>query len=187
MGQSELASATAEALASGDAAALILLGRSQATIQPTFDAINTKYPKVKVIFITVDVCKLYSVRGAADIIRKLDVTIDGVVGFPTLMAAPWNTTPDGVEAHFQVNYLANWVLVNRLMEGLGEDARVVMVSSSIRPDAKALIFEDPNFDVCFSSSLDVKPLLTMSRTARHTIPWMDTLSRCSPMFSSPSV
>lgn len=150
MGQSELASATAEALASGDAAALILLGRSQASIQPVFDAINTKYPKVKVIFITVDACKLHSVRGAADIIRKLDVTIDGVVGFPSLMAAPWDITPDGVEAYFQVNYLANWVLINRLVEGLGEDARVVMVSSSIRPDAKALIFEDPNFDVRLS-------------------------------------
>lgn len=147
LGQSELASSTAEALASGDAAALILLGRSQADVQPIFDTINGKYPEVKVIFITVEVCKLASVRGAADIIRKLEITIDGVVGFPTLMAAPWNTTPDGVEAHFQVNYLANWVLVNRLVETLGEEGRVVMVSSSIRPDAKACMFEDPNFDV----------------------------------------
>ena len=68
LGQSELASSTAEALASGDAAALILLGRSQADVQPIFDTINGKYPEVKVIFITVEVCKLASVRGAADIL-----------------------------------------------------------------------------------------------------------------------
>ena len=147
MGQSELAASTAEALATGNAAALILLGRSQSAVQPIFDTIHRNYPKVKVIFITVEVCKLASVRGAADIIRKLEIPIDGVVGFPMLMAAPWNTTPDGVEAHFQVNYLANWVLVNRLVDALGEDGRVVMVSSSIRPDAMAYMFEDPNFDV----------------------------------------
>lgn len=147
MGQSELAASTAEALATGNAAALILLGRSQSAVQPIFDTIHRKYPKVKVIFITVEVCKLASVRGAADIIRKLEIPIDGVIGFPMLMAAPWDTTPDGVEAHFQVNYLANWVLVNRLVDALGEDGRVVMVSSSIRPDAMAYMFEDPNFYV----------------------------------------
>ena len=147
MGQSGLSAATAEALASGDAAALILLGKSQSEIQPVFDAINSKYPRVKVIFITMELCKLDSVRGAADVIRRLEVPIDGIVGCPMLMAAQWALTADGVESHFQVNYLSHFVLVNRLLDRIPEEGRVVMVSSSIRPDAVALKFDDPNFSV----------------------------------------
>lgn len=151
MGQTELSSATAEALASGDAAALILLGKSQPAIQPIFDAINAKYPRVKVIFITVDMNKLSSVRGAADVIRKLEVTLDGIIGFPTVVAGEWEVTSDGIESHFQINYLSHFVLVSRLRGVMPDEGRVVMVASSIRPDAEAFRFEDPNF--CVSHSL----------------------------------
>lgn len=151
MGQSDLAAATADALASGDAAALILLGRSQTEIQPVFEAINNKYPKVKVIFITMDVCKLSSVRGATEVIRKLEVPIDGIIGFPMVMAGEWAMTKDGIESHFQINYLTHFVLVNRLLEMIPEEGRVVMVSSSIRPDAMAFRFDDTNFAVSSSA------------------------------------
>lgn len=155
MGQSGLSAATAEALASGDAAALILLGKSQPEIQPVFDAINSKYPRVKVIFITVELCKLASVRGAADVIRRLEVSIDGIIGCPMLMAAQWALTADGVESHFQVNYLSHFVLVNRLLDRIPEEGRVVMASSSIRPDAVALKFDDPNFSVSVFLTLEM--------------------------------
>ena len=86
-------------------------------------------------------------------IRRLEVPIDGIIGCPMLMAAQWGLTADGVESHFQVNYLSHFVLVNRLLDRVPEEGRVIMVSSSIRPDAKALKFDDPNFSVSLSWGL----------------------------------
>lgn len=147
MGTSDLSTTTAETLASGDAAALILIGSSNRAIQPVYETINTKYPRVKVIFITADMSRLSSVRGAADVIRKLEVTLDGIICFPTVIAGEWAVTGDGVERHFGVNYLSHFVLVNRLRGVMPDDGRVVVVGSSIRPDAGAWGFEDVNFDV----------------------------------------
>lgn len=104
------------------------------------------------IFITVDVCKLSSVRGATEVIKKLEVPIDGIIGFPMVMAGEWATTKDGIESHFQINYLTHFVLVNRLLGMIPEEGRVVLVSSSIRPDAMAFRFDDTNFSVSSSSA-----------------------------------
>jgi len=91
--------------------------------------------------------RLSSVRGAADVIRKLEVTLDGIICFPTVIAGEWAVTGDGVERLCGVNYLGHFVLVNRLGGVMPDDGRVVVVGSSIRPDAGAWGFEDVNFDV----------------------------------------
>lgn len=143
----ELAVTTAEALAQGEAAALILLGPSQSETQPQIDEINLKYAKTKVIYITADFASLASVREAADTINKLDVPIDGIIGYPTVIAAEWATTKDGIESHFQINYLSHFLLVNLILGRMPDASRVVMISSSIRPDSPALKFDNPNFSV----------------------------------------
>lgn len=148
LGQREITTATAETLAQGDAAALILLGPSQEKSQPSIDEINKKYPKAKVLFITTDLGSLESVRNAAEKIQKLDVPIDGIVGYPTVIAAKWEKTADGIESHFQRNYLSHFLLINLLRGRMPEGARAVMVSSSIRPDSPAPKFDNPNFSVC---------------------------------------
>ncbi|RHZ61157.1 putative oxidoreductase, short-chain dehydrogenase/reductase family [Aspergillus thermomutatus] len=140
-----LPAATAEALASGDAAAIILMGKSQAEAQAMIDDINLKHPKVKLIFISVDFGRLASVRDAAQALRKLDVPIDGFVGFPTVMAAPWTKTVDGIESHFQCNYLSHFLLINLIVDLLPAGSRVVMICSSIRPEAPPPAWDDPNF------------------------------------------
>ncbi|GIC92653.1 putative oxidoreductase, short-chain dehydrogenase/reductase family [Aspergillus udagawae] len=140
-----LPAATAEALASGDAAAIILMGKSQAEAQAVIDDVNHKHPKVKLIFISVDFNRLASVREAAEAIKKLDVPIDGFVGFPTVMAALWMKTEDGVESHFQCNYLSNFLLINLVVHLMPAGSRVVMVCSSIRPEAPPPAWDDPNF------------------------------------------
>ncbi|RJE17978.1 short chain dehydrogenase [Aspergillus sclerotialis] len=141
----ELAVATTEALAQGEAAALILLGPSQPETQPQIDDINLKYAKTKVIYITADFASLASVREAADIINKLDVPIDGIIGYPAVIAAEWATTVDGIESHFQINYLSHFLLVNLILGKMPDASRVVMISSSIRPDSPPLRFDNPNF------------------------------------------
>lgn len=147
LGKREITTATAEALAQGEAAALILVGHSQDETQPQIDEINRKSPRSKVIFITADFGSLGSVRQAAETIKKLDVPIDGIVGYPSVLAADWERTADGIESHFQKNYLSHFLLVNLLLGKMPETARVVMISSSIRPDAPAMKFDDPNFSV----------------------------------------
>jgi hypothetical protein len=147
LGKRELTTATAETLAQGDAAALILLGPSQSETQASIDEINSKYPKVKVIFVTMDLGSLDSVRAAAKTINSLDVPIDGIVGYPTVIAAKHATTRDGIESHLQFNYLSHYLLVNLLLGKMPEGSRVVMVSSSIRPDSPAPSFDNPGFSV----------------------------------------
>lgn len=97
-----------------------------------------------------DLNSLDSVRSAAETVTRLDIPIDGIVGYPTVIAAAYETTRDGIESHLQVNYLSHFLLVNLLIKGgrLAEGARVVLVSSSIRPESPAPRFEDPGFSVC---------------------------------------
>lgn len=182
-----LAAATAEALASGDAAAIILMGKSQAEAQAMMDDINHKYPKVKLLFITVDFGRLASVREAAEAIRKLEVPIDGFVGYPTVMAALWNKTEDGIESHFQNNYLSHFLLINLVVHLMPAGSRVVMVCSSIRPEAPPPAWDDPNFAVSVAPVwirlLKVTTRVFVGcRMGRHIIHWMHMLYRCLPTF-----
>jgi len=86
-------------------------------------------------------------RKAADTIKQLDIPIDGIVGFPTATAAPWELTSDGIESHFERNYLCYFVLVNLLLEKMSVGSRVVMVTTSVRQDADAPMWRDVNFSV----------------------------------------
>lgn len=148
--RNELAATTADALAHGDAGAIIFTGCSQAELQPVIDNLNRKHPKVKVIFITADPGHLASVHDAAETIKKLAVPIDGIIGFPTVMAVPWERTDDGIEAHFQRNYLCYFLFVNLLLDSLAPGARVVLVSTSVRQEAPAPKWEDVGFSVSIS-------------------------------------
>lgn len=84
---------------------------------------------------------------AATSIKKLGLPIDGVLGFPTVMAAPWEITMDGIENHFQKNYLCYFLLVNELLDVLSPKARVVMMTTMVRQEASAPKWKDINFSV----------------------------------------
>lgn len=86
-------------------------------------------------------------RQAAETIKELDVPIDGIMGFPTVTAAAWELTSDGVEGHFQRNYLCYFVLFKGLLERLSDGARVVLMTTSVRQEAAAPMWEDVNFNV----------------------------------------
>ncbi|KAJ5971172.1 Major facilitator superfamily domain general substrate transporter [Penicillium vulpinum] len=142
----DLAATTADALAHGGAGTIIYTGRSQSELQPVVDHINRKYKMVKMIFVTADVGSLASVREAANNIRKLGMTIDGFVGFPEVMAVPWTLTEDGLESHFQRNYLCYFLTLNLLCDVMGLGSRVVLVTSSLRNEAPAPSWDDLEFE-----------------------------------------
>lgn len=143
----DLAATTADALAHGGAGCIIFTGHSQPELQPDIDHLNRKHPQTKIIFITADSSRLASVRAAATTIEKLAVPIDGIIGFPTVMAADWELTPDGIESHFQKNYLCYFVLVNSLLQLMPPGSRVVLVTTSVHQGASAPKWEDVNFSV----------------------------------------
>lgn len=143
----ELAACTGDALSHGGAGCIIFTGHLQSDCQPVIDHLNRKHPQTKIIFITADTGSLASMHDAALTIKKLDVPIDGIVGFPTVMAAPYGTTRDGIESHFQKNYLVYFLLANLLLDAMSPDSRVVLVTTSVRREAPPPGWEDVGFSV----------------------------------------
>lgn len=177
----ELAATTADALAHGGAGCIIFTGRSQPEVQPVIDHLNRKHPKTKIIFVTANPGSSASIRAAAGTIKALAVPIDGLVGFPTVMAADWELTPDGIESHFQKNYLVYFVLVKALMDMMPIGSRVILVTTSVRQEAHAPRWEDVNFSVSLFSLSSVSAEMLnhgSCRTVKPTIHSMDTRSRC---------
>lgn len=149
------AACLADALAHGGASCIIFTGHSQAELQSIIDHLHRKYHQTKIIFVTADSGSLASMREAADTIKELDVPIEGIVGFPIVTAAAWELTTDGIEGHFQRNYLCYFVLVKALLERMSARARVVMVTTSVRQEAPAPMWEDVNFSVSSLSAVAV--------------------------------
>ncbi|KAJ5816945.1 Short-chain dehydrogenase/reductase SDR [Penicillium robsamsonii] len=141
----DLPATTADALAHSGAGTIICTGHSQPELQPVLDHINRKHKAVKMIFVTADQGSLASFREAAQTIKKLGVTIDGFVGFPEVMAVPWDLTVDGHESHFQRNYLCYFLMLNLLCDIMGPELGIVLVTSSLRKEAPAPSWEDLGF------------------------------------------
>lgn len=137
------------ALAEAKPACLILVGKSQGDAQPLVDEINQRFPTVKTLFISADLGNFESVRGAAKVIRELDVPIDGIIASETITGLQYEKTDDGIECQFQINYLSHFLLINTLLGAMPKrkGTRVVLVASSIRPDAPVPNFDDYNFSV----------------------------------------
>lgn len=108
------------------------------------------------IFVTADSNSLASFRDAAHTIEKLGVFIDGFIGFPEVMAVPWELTEDGHESHFQKNYLCYFLLLNLLDDIMSTGSRIVLVTSSMRTEAPAPTWDDVSFSVSFCIRLDGK-------------------------------
>ncbi|KAJ5124575.1 uncharacterized protein N7515_008400 [Penicillium bovifimosum] len=141
----DLAATTADALAHGGAGTIIFTGHSQPELQPVIDHITRKHKDTKMVFITADSGSLTSFRDAAYTIKSLGISIDGFVGFPEVMAVPWELTEDGHESHFQRNYLCHFLLLNMLRSLMPRGSRAVLVTTSIRSEAPAPTWDDMAF------------------------------------------
>lgn len=168
-----LAATTADALTHAGAGCIIFTGRSQPELQSVIDHINRKHPQAKIIFITADTGSLDSMRAAAKTIKALDVPIDGIVAFPSVMAAAWELTPDGIESHFQKNYLSYFLLINELLDSMSAGSRVVLLTTSVRREAPVPQWEDVNFSVslvpCVADIEAIAESDHSGRTVRHII------------------
>jgi len=93
--------------------------------------------------LALDLTDLSSVRAFATKILRKKTPIHLLINNAGIMAVPFEVTVDGLESHFQVNYLSHFLLINLLLPRLGETAedsgefgRIVNVSSSAQYDGK---------------------------------------------------
>lgn len=137
-----LGRAVALALAA-QGARVIVHGRDAAGGQALVDEI-TRSGKGSAVFYAADFSSLQTVRGFADTIAKTYPKLDLLVNNAGLAVPddqPRRVSADGYELQFQVNYLAGWVLANRLRANLAAAApsRVINVASG---SAEPIDFDD---------------------------------------------
>ncbi len=126
---------TALALA-GAGAEVILAGRNAAKGRHAEALICGQFPDALIRFEPVDLASLASVKAFADRLLAEGRRIDILVNNAGVMALPKReTTAEGFEMQFGVNYLSHFALTGRLMpllaatDARGEGARVVQLSS----------------------------------------------------------
>lgn len=126
-----------------DGAHVIVHGRNTERGQAVVAQI-TKAGRGRATFYPADFASLESVRGFAALVArnhpKLDLLVNNA-GVAFTGDQPRRESADGHELQFAVNYLAGWVLVNRLRPNLAAAApsRIVNVSSG---SASAIDFSD---------------------------------------------
>lgn len=126
-----------------DGAHVIVHGRNAARGKAVADEI-AKSGKGSARFIAADFASVEAVRDFADTILKAHPRLDLLVnnaGVAFTSKQPRRESADGYELQFAVNYLAGWVLVNKLRPSLAAAApsRIVNISSG---SAAAIDFDD---------------------------------------------
>jgi NAD(P)-dependent dehydrogenase (short-subunit alcohol dehydrogenase family) len=134
---------TALALA-GAGAAVVLTGRNDAKGQDAIQRIRGQFPNAKISYETLDLANLASVADFATRFAATHASLDLLINNAGVMALPKRqTTADGFEMQFGINYLGHYALTARLLPLLrrGHQPRVVNLSS-LAHRSGAIDFED---------------------------------------------
>ena len=104
--------------------ALILLCRSKTLGQQTMDEIDRMGHKVKTSLVLCDLSKLGDVRKAIETIKSQHTFLDGIfinagIGY----AGKQVISQDGMDGHFQVNYLSQYILCLHLIDLLDQSPK----------------------------------------------------------------
>lgn len=82
-------------------------------------------PAADIDLLILDLADLSSVTAAADCFLAAEPALHGLVNNAGIMATPFAVTRDGHEAQWQTNYLAHWVLTERLLPQLLRTAKTL--------------------------------------------------------------
>lgn len=121
--------ATAKALA-GKGARVYMGCRSEEKAEQAIAQLRSELIDADVRYVHLDLGSLASVHAAADQLQA-EPNLDLLINNAGIMAPPFQTTVDGFESQFGVNFLGHFVLTGRLLGRLNEApaARVVTNSS----------------------------------------------------------
>lgn len=108
----------AKALASHPNMELVLLGRSEALLRETAEELQQHGAGPRVSVVRCDLARLQDVRSAIAELRKLPVLDAIFVNAGIGYAGSHQRTEDGFDAHFQVNYLSQFMLTLNLLDRL---------------------------------------------------------------------
>jgi NAD(P)-dependent dehydrogenase (short-subunit alcohol dehydrogenase family) len=128
----------------GAGAAVVLTGRNAAKGQDAIQRIRGQFPNAKISYETLDLASLASVADFAARFAAAHVSLDLLINNAGVMALPKRqTTADGFEMQFGINYLGHYALTARLLPLLrrGHQPRVVNLSS-LAHRSGAIDFED---------------------------------------------
>jgi NAD(P)-dependent dehydrogenase (short-subunit alcohol dehydrogenase family) len=134
---------TALALA-GAGATVVLTGRNDVKGRHAIERIRRQFPNAKISYETLDLASLASVTDFAARFAAAHVSLDLLINNAGVMALPKRqTTADGFEMQFGINYLGHYALTARLLPLLrrGHQPRVVNLSS-LAHRSGAIDFED---------------------------------------------
>ncbi|KAF7179471.1 hypothetical protein CNMCM7691_008404 [Aspergillus felis] len=140
---------------------LILSARAEERVTPVIDKIKSIAPNVNTRFLKMDLGDMNSIRKAVDTLHDIP-KIDHLACVAGVMVPPYETTKDGFETQFGVNYLANFLLVKLLLpkvRAAGAGSSIIIVASSSARSGK-VHFED----VGFSEGRTYDPLVAYSQS-----------------------
>ncbi len=110
---------------------LIVHCRTGDKAEATTAKLRTRHPEARMETVAFDLDDLKAVDRAGQELRSRHEPLDVLINNAGAVFRTRTLTQDGLEAHFGVNYLAGWVLTNRLLPLLhaSPGARIVNVSS----------------------------------------------------------
>ena len=121
---------------------LILAGRSQSKIQATADKIQG----VETRTVVLDLASQKQIREAAKEVLAYTENIDVVMNSAGIMAGPYRTTEEGIEAQFGSNHIGHFLFTNLIMPKVmaSGSPRIVNISSDGHRGS-AVRFDDWNW------------------------------------------
>jgi NAD(P)-dependent dehydrogenase (short-subunit alcohol dehydrogenase family) len=147
--QGGLGATFVEEIAKHKPALLVLAGRNIFKVQATADKIaqNPDSANVQVGVLALDLASQKQIRQAAkEVLAFPEDHIDVLVNSAGIMAGPYRTTEDGIEAQFGSNHIGHFLFTNLIMPKLlaSKAPRVVNVASDGHR-LGGVRFDDPNF------------------------------------------
>lgn len=128
----------------GTGARVVLAGRDEFKGASAVARIRARHPKADARFMWLDLAALDSIPAFVELFADEYAELDILINAAGVMLLPAReTTRDGFERHFAVNYLGHFALTGRLLGFLrrSDDPRVVNVTGPAYPFA-AIDFED---------------------------------------------
>ncbi|KAI9281362.1 NAD-P-binding protein [Umbelopsis sp. AD052] len=128
---------------------VVVAGRKQEALDDTIQKIKTETPSANLRSLIIDLASLESVRHAAAEVNAYSEAIDVLINNAAIMASPYHTTKDGLEAQFGTNHIGPFLFTNlilpKILASTTGAPRIINVSS-LGHAFSPIRFDDPFFD-----------------------------------------
>ncbi|KAG2175311.1 hypothetical protein INT44_007799 [Umbelopsis vinacea] len=139
----------ARVVSKNHAGLVILAGRKQESLDDAIEKIKAETPSANLRSLLIDLASLESVKHAAAEVNAYSEPIDVLINNAAIMASPYYTTKDGLEAQIGTNHIGPFLFTNlilpKVLASKTGAPRIVNVSS-MGHVFSPIRFDDPFFD-----------------------------------------